>query len=548
MIYEQVYNGLRSLANRWYDLAGALRRLAGDSSTDHDTSLALYNPAGNPPAGLADLIDLAEDSEHEYWPIGYRQKADYAVPAVPASDPPTDLLANAVIILQEHEQNRLGIKDDFELYFPEPAAGDLELEPIQNVRNELFDLQEYIARLLQEFREARSGTIGLNLNLGGMRNSVDHIASYPMLTSELSITPPQATPSGAAPMRRTVDAALRDVLGHLPRTQDTRSFMLALEQSFDVQTKEGHTEVVWNPRSFAGQTELVGGVTGAQASLYARSKVALDQALPLLDGLYPLWPDPDPELVAAVRVIVRSDLREVVTELGTEGGPRLARVDQLFASLFDEPIANPRPDQPNPVPVLGHLGYLERVFGLTANLVNTLDEELDVTNFTSLYDYADAIRQSWINFRGTWLGRDLGTRLVLLSRALAVAAETVEEINFAMDSVFVGSAERQVAAFRDEGGDEILVGELLSWVSTFAGDEAPHLVREAGKRGASAIIPTARRLRDLVERFISQIPYEPDLPAGLRHPRVTPPLRELQTYLQRIGDLSEGINQPLAQS
>jgi hypothetical protein len=33
-------------------------------------------------------------------------------------------------------------------------------------------------------------------------------------------------------------------------------------------TVEGHTEATWTPRSYAVQTDLSGGVTGAHASLY----------------------------------------------------------------------------------------------------------------------------------------------------------------------------------------------------------------------------------------------------------------------------------------
>jgi hypothetical protein len=320
--------------------------------------------------------------------------------------------------------------------------------------------------------------------------------------------------------------------------------MLALNQAFQITEVQGHTQVTWVQRSFTGQTDLGDGVTGAQASLFTRSRVALDSAMPLLDGLYPLLPDFDPQLVEASRSIVHSELVEVVAELGVEGGPRVARVDQLFRSLLDGINTNPAPGEP---PIIGgHLGYLRAVFGLLPAQVNSLEEEHNVTNFISLQDYANSIRTSWNTFRQQWLGRDLGTRLVLLSRTLSVAAETVEEVNFAMDSVFVGPAERQVVSFRDQDGNKVLVSELLSWVTLFASEEAPRLVRDAGKRGAAAIIPTGEVLFNLVTRFIQQIPTDPELPAGLRHPRVMPPLRELRSYLQTIVDVAQEINRPVA--
>jgi hypothetical protein len=118
-----------------------------------------------------------------------------------------------------------------------------------------------------------------------------------------------------------------------------------------------------------------------------------------------------------------------------------------------------------------------------------------------------------------------------------------------MDSVFVGPAERQVVAFQDQNGNDIFIDELLSWVEGFTNDQAPNLVKEAGKRGAAAIIPTGQLLANLVCQFKDQV-GKPDsnLPAGLRHPRVLPPLRELDTYLRSVVDLAQNINQPVPTS
>ena len=75
-------------------------------------------------------------------------------------------------------------------------------------------------------------------------------------------------------------------------------------------------------------------VTGAQASIYARAKVALDQSLPLLDGLTSLRTDILPEDQQATRSIVRTELTQLVNELGIAGGPRVQRVDELFGYLL----------------------------------------------------------------------------------------------------------------------------------------------------------------------------------------------------------------------
>jgi hypothetical protein len=89
----------------------------------------------------------------------------------------------------------------------------------------------------------------------------------------------------------------------------------------------------------------------------------------------------------------------------------------------------------------------------------------------------------------------------------------------------------------------VLVGELLSWISDFATEEAPRLVHDGGRRGATAVIPTAKKLKDLVGRFERSLDFEPDLPAGMRQARVRNPLRELQQHLVRIERLANDVRQ-----
>jgi hypothetical protein len=70
----------------------------------------------------------------------------------------------------------------------------------------------------------------------------------------------------------------------------------------------------------------MGAVTGAQASIYTRAKVALDQSMPLLDGIYPLIPYVEPEDLATVQAVVRTQFTALVNEFGVVGGPRVSRV------------------------------------------------------------------------------------------------------------------------------------------------------------------------------------------------------------------------------
>lgn len=529
MIYEMVDSSLLSLENQWRDLSVAFQRLAQTVPTG-----PLQNSIGNPaPNGVP--RGLQADCEVERSAVNAGRQALQIPPRPLASA----LFAQAAVLFGDSDTERQRVAGIFGGLIGVPDSVEAGV-----CRTTLEQLSQFISNGLQEFEEVTSDE-GQRFHVSGIRSSVDDIAAYPILTSgSEAIAPPSlpSSPFGSSPvsLKRVVDDAFRAVLGRLPKANDSRSFVAALGQSFQLEQIEGHVEFNWTPRSYAGQTELGGGVTGAQASLYTRSKVALDNALPLLDGLYPLLPDADEELVEAARMIVRSELKHVVDELGVEGGPRIPRVDDFFIALLDQPTTL---DGGVIVPG-GHLGYLRHVFGLTPDQVNTLEEEVNITNFISLQDYTLSIRTSWNSFRDQWFGRDLGTRLVLLSRALSVTAESVEEVYAAMDSVFVGSAERQVASFRTDDGRSVLVAELLSWINTFSIEEAPTLVHEGGRRGVEALVPTAQRLEVLVRRLIQSIPYDSTLPDGLRHPRVRHPLRELQTYLREVQRLAQDVRRP----
>ena len=138
------------------------------------------------------------------------------------------------------------------------------------------------------------------------------------------------------------------------------------------------------------QTDLGGGITGAQASLYTRAKDALDKALPLLDGLYPLDPDADPEFVKGLREMARSQMTEIVKELGATGGPSVLRVNTYFGILLGTGQTNVPPgSQTTPVvfdpdQVQGTLGELRQTYGIYFQnnpFSNSIEDEQDITNF-----------------------------------------------------------------------------------------------------------------------------------------------------------------------
>jgi hypothetical protein len=358
-------------------------------------------------------------------------------------------------------------------------------------------------------------------------------------------------------LQQTVDHAVGRVLGHSGTTSSSSSFKAALGQAFTKESSDGKDTYVWNPRSYTStRNELGGAITGAQASLYNRAKAALSDALPLLDGLYPLDPASDPQNRDAVRSIVRTELIELVNEFGVAGGPRAQRVDSLFKVL----IGTPEESAQLPEQIGGQLQDLSKVFGLQRSRINTVDEERNFGNFLTIKDYVVSLRQSWNHFmavQGSGAGAFIGTQLVLLSQGLAVMAESVRETYRIMDLVFLGPEERRSVmvnfenissrrkdlnlSFFDDSHDEyfnniveeerneMTLEQLMSWAMSFAIDEGPVLAKAGGKKGiANVLAETAKQLATLLQAAS----YAPVQNSAFRRAGVVRAIRDLayQTY------------------
>jgi Carboxypeptidase regulatory-like domain len=410
---------------------------------------------------------------------------------------------------------------------------------------------------------------------GGASPVTTELNDFPFLTEEVDLggRGGPAQPGGAGAVGQTVERALREVLGWRPRASDPKGFQAALLQAFTSEEVAGHTEYHWNPRSYAVEIQAdLGAVTGAQASLYNRAKAAVDQVLPLLDGLEPLRVDFDPENVAAIRAIVRSQLTELVKELGIEGGPRVQRIDQLFSFLLGDTIvaADPRARR-DPDLVGGSLGILRDRFGLRRFLINDVGEEGRFSDFLILVDHVVSLAESWdaqreFFVRGSTLVEPfLGTQLVLLSRDLEVIAESVHEVEFALDSVFLGPSERQTLELRFPPGSAsnplpapgttvarssppMFLSELLEWVERFATEEGRQLIDEGGKQAVVvAFRPTILLLQALVRdaRVSPAGAQDPTrMPDAYRRPRVQRALAELESQLAAAAARVEQIRAP----
>jgi hypothetical protein len=538
MIYEMVQQCFDTLHDAWVNLEAELTRLRDAASTADRTHLA------STVDGMISVIHT-----HALGLNGYDASADSN-----GFLTITPMLANA----------RTQLNASRNLQYPTRAAplGSLitsltstldraindtittVAEAAAVANTQLLNLQEHIDSCLREIEELTTPE-GANASIGGINRSVENISTYPVLTQEAGyISSPSSLAGGAAgtrPLNQIVESTLRDVLGWRPKTGDHKAFVAALTQSYTCSEVEGRTQCLYTPRTYAMQVNAdLGAITGAQASIYSRAKVALEQSSSILARLYPLNADADDEDVEASRAIVRSLWTELVGELGMEGGPRVERVDSLFAQLLG--AGNTSFDL-ELLPADSQLGQMRDNLGLTNSNVNTVVEEGNLTDFITLLHYVSSLNQSWIAQRRFFDRSNvaqpfLGTQLVLVSRALAVLSESVHEVYYAMDSVFLAAAERQTIELVFANRPPIFVAELLAWVDRFASEEAPLLIQDAGKAGVRALFPTVDTITTLV-RDAQIPPQNPNrLPAAYRTSRVQRSLQELTTHLSATANLA----------
>jgi len=402
---------------------------------------------------------------------------------------------------------------------------------------------------------------------------VEDAISYPLLTEEIGYRPsPVGGPTGGGGggslpsagggtnLGQVALRAVGDVLGWKPNTDDPKGFIGALTQSFSLTDVEGHVESKWMPRTYAVQTDLGGGITGAQASLYTRAKDALDQSLSLLDGLYPLDPEADPEYVKALREMARSQMSQIVKEFGMVGLPSILRIDTYFEILLGQhPTRHFARVEFDPDKIKGTLGELRDTYGIYFRgnpFNNSVEDEQDITNFRVISDYMTSLLQSWISNREFFIVQPnqlafFGTQLVLISRQLNVIAETVNEVRFTLDSVFIGPNERQslLFIFKDRSLPPMFLEDMLVEIENFVTNEGPQLLRDGGKISVTNnILPVVRSLKNLVIQ--AHDPANKDkVPDGFRTARVRRSLDDLRDQLGELIRLTEQVEQqvPLAE-
>jgi hypothetical protein len=387
----------------------------------------------------------------------------------------------------------------------------------------------------------------------GIEKRLDQLLSFPVLTRELgtggSGSGGTASPGGGTAAGQIVEAALRDVLGWRPRSGDPRGFVAALNQSFACGEVGGKSVCKWTPRSYAVSVQAnLGALTGAQASLHARARNVADQVTPLLDGLEAMIPDADEADVESTLAIVRSCLTELVNELGLLGGPRVPRVDDLFIQLLGGAPRAQSPEQ-----VRGQLGILRDRLGLNRSRINTVEDEQNYTNFLLIVDHILSLDHGWqaqrSEFTRTSSTAFFGTQLILVSRQLAVIAESVNEYYTVLDSLFLGPAERETVllSLGDPTDPTVLtIAELYGWVESFVSEEGPRLLQDGGIDGVKSFQTTLLSLTELVSDAVALAQQPSNNPTPAFHDlRALSPSQEvlfgLETVATQVAAITEAV-------
>jgi hypothetical protein len=425
----------------------------------------------------------------------------------------------------------------------------------KQVTTKLGDVNTAVGNVSSKIDDVKDTVSQAATSLGGGKSNA--LLGFPFLTEQVTprTTSPELVPgpSGGSSLQRTVDAALRTVLGRSLRADDAKGFQAALTASFALSDFEGHRVWTYTPRSFAGAAEFGESLTGIQASLVAFGKNALDQTLPLIDSVTTLDPAVDLEEVEAARAILRTEWSNFVQELANEGGPRAPRADLILNKIL--------------APGTGYLdnfgillGMLDRLpngqFAISRKFVIKLEDEDDLTQYISIRNYINSVGNSWTDYRNNFFRSDLGTSLVFLSRALSMVADQIIDVTDALDSVYLGQPERlsiyldlsqvPAAALGLGAGtvpvpadQTVLLDDVFTWISVFVNQEAGELIEKSGRRGAPVISDTATLLFDIITAILGDIAAGggtvfTQIPPGLQHPRVIIPLQDLAVGLSEV--------------
>lgn len=374
--------------------------------------------------------------------------------------------------------------------------------------------------------------------LGGIKTTIDEVAAYPILTVDGSGRGTTASGSAAGQSLGLVARrAMGSVLGIMPRTDDPSAFVAALNANFATREFEGRTVIDYQPRGSVGSSTAGTVVSGAQASIYHRAKDILDDALLLIARIRPLRLVPDEDDIAMSRNLITDMLKQLVDELGNDGGPRRQRLDVIFEFLTDHPFKDAAGNDCSKEDPFGcgEVGRLAGLLGLGDGEPETVADEQNIEDYHGFIEYLKGLRQACAKFddKGSAF---FGIQLSRLTREMAAVSDSVEEAQYAMDSVYLGQMERKTAVIKFAGGP-MTIQDFLSWITDSTQGESAGALQSGDRYGIRSMRGNIGKLDSLMQEWLTL----PNPPAGIGHPRVQKALQDLQRRLSSASALLKTI-------
>lgn len=397
----------------------------------------------------------------------------------------------------------------------------------------------------------------------GIRQGISYLTGFPFQVYDGISAPPGGggAATGAPTARAMVDAQMRAILGRSTGSGGVAGTLAALDRSFTMDQQRGVDVWVWQPRSYAVQSDIGAGVTGRQASIARLAGTIADEITPLVDGLTPLVPEDsvNPDEIDAARSIFDESLPAFVTEIGLDGGPRITRalgllqdvatqlqaLGMLLGALGEHPRGG-GVDLSDPTTWVRPRRLLAPGIGFPWDALDpqtwwppderyvvTVADEQDLTDYRIAFDRLSVlVAQFQAGYMAGGLPgaqpQDRGMLIVLLQRALDASAEAAQATQDALDSVNLGPDEREVI-YLDATG--LSVDDALTWATSFPSDEAPPLLQDGGRLGARSILARTQAIVASVNLIQNPQNAPSPLPDGLSHPRVVYALRLLADAL-----------------
>ncbi len=288
--------------------------------------------------------------------------------------------------------------------------------------------------------------------------------------------------------------------------------------------------------------ELKGQLPTRQTSLLHETKLVVNDALRILDSLQPIRSDADEDRVRALKSLVRAGLSSLLDESGRVDRPRKPKVVEVLGHLRGEGDT-----------IGGHLAALQRELGIdfsdTLDIgsmpdgITTTEEAQSAAEFDLLMRYAEILKKRFEEFFNALRDPRDGSftgRLAFVSLLLPLVAESVREVEVAMNRFGLGAEERRTVFILEQttdSGSLISLDGIFSWIKNFALQEGPNLIAQGGRLGLIMVVDVADRLRDLVNQILN--PSQPPMPP---HPTLDEPL--VKDGLAQLAAALDGFSSP----